>query len=612
MKQFDLKNGSVFVLVEAAGGVYNADALARVCAVADAHSAFLKATEDHRIGFMVGPEALEEVTAELRSHGLLARPYRGGGAPSPRACLGELCPHAEQDALGDAIELATALSARFGDDERPFATVGLNGCHRACIASGLDDIHIVGEESGYKITVGGKAREIPQLGQFVADNVPKERLAEAVAALLDTFYANVAEDEALVDVVERIGLSDFSDPVESLLTGSIMGAGANDAGALVPEQGDGAIEGNLGDVEEVEVLDEDSVVLDDAGGDPDGADGADGAGGAIGRGVVGALDVGLDTPGNLGNQAGDSFSEEPESEGGATGTLDALRVDASLEAEPSGTADFDDVPLEGEADASFAFDADGNGPSAVGGNDAYETSLESREPAGSDIGVGDLEEETDIDDAGIMSGTRAFAPVAQVDATSDDERDLMAEEEGLDIEDASAEDLARVTSAIRAEVEPDEDPAPSEPGLGIRAEADVDTEILAFEETRRTPEPRIDHSRERAADRSRAVASVSSLPSHNGHGGHGTHGGPGSHGGRRAAPGGLSVRLDGGALGVTLSDGTTFRCPLARGGTDGLVLELRTSDGTLSVERHGGVVAVELGEMSLELPVDTFESDEAA
>ena len=99
MTQFELKNGQVFVLVEAAGGVYSADALALVCKVAETHSAFLKITEDQRIGFMIPEGSQQQVEGELQAQGLLLRHYQRSTAISPKACLGELCPHAEHDAI---------------------------------------------------------------------------------------------------------------------------------------------------------------------------------------------------------------------------------------------------------------------------------------------------------------------------------------------------------------------------------------------------------------------------------------------------------------------------------------------------------------------------------
>jgi dissimilatory sulfite reductase (desulfoviridin) alpha/beta subunit len=206
--QFALKNNQIFVLAEAAGGVYNSDQLRVLCEVADNESAFLKITEDQRIGFMVDPNKLAEVQTQVRKSGLLLRSYKSSGVPSPRACLGELCTFAHQPSLGDALELTTHLLKSFPSPKR-FSTIGVNGCQRACLGSSTEDVHIVAEESGYKVSIGGKSSDIPQQAQLILENVQRADLPTVIEKLLAVFYQESQENERIFDVIERTGLTPF-------------------------------------------------------------------------------------------------------------------------------------------------------------------------------------------------------------------------------------------------------------------------------------------------------------------------------------------------------------------------------------------------------------------
>lgn len=230
MQHFSLNNGTVFVLADAAGGVYNAEQIRVICEVADEESAFVKISEDQRLGFMVSEDKLPDVQKRLAQAGVMLRTYRGEGIPSPKACLGEFCPQKEQDALSDAIEISAHFSKNIAADF-PFVTLGLNGCSQACAASATDDIHIVGEMSGYKISIGGKQSEMPQIGQFLAENISKEDLPAVLCKILTIFREQRQDGERLFDVVERVGMSIFTDGISSDGDAAESSVPASDAAA---------------------------------------------------------------------------------------------------------------------------------------------------------------------------------------------------------------------------------------------------------------------------------------------------------------------------------------------------------------------------------------------
>ncbi len=207
-QNFRLKNNSLFIVAEAVGGFFNADQLRTVASVSESESAVLKVTEDGAIGFMVEESRVSEIGERFRENGMILKHYRSTQTPLARACLGELCPKHEQDALGHSIEVASTLQNAFPDGS-PFLRIGMNGCAQNCLASGTDDIHIVGESTGYKIQIGGKASEIPQLGQFLAENIQAHDLGAYLEHIVTVYIRECQAGESMHDVIERTGLGIF-------------------------------------------------------------------------------------------------------------------------------------------------------------------------------------------------------------------------------------------------------------------------------------------------------------------------------------------------------------------------------------------------------------------
>lgn len=246
--QFELKNGYLFVLAEAAGGVYNGSQLRLICDVADDVSVFLKVTEDQRIGFMVPKEKLLELHAKLAKSGILLKHYRNHSILSPKACLGELCSKCEQDALGDAIDISPFLNEKFKDSFTAL-NIGMNGCAVACVASATDDIHIVGDTQGYNMSIGGRTSGEPKLAESVIEGIPRSNIGTAISLVLETYSQNKQGAENLSDVVSRIGLQTFKEVLEknqitsaSAVPPSAAGASATEGAAPAAEGGEEPLE----------------------------------------------------------------------------------------------------------------------------------------------------------------------------------------------------------------------------------------------------------------------------------------------------------------------------------------------------------------------------------
>jgi dissimilatory sulfite reductase (desulfoviridin) alpha/beta subunit len=205
---FELKKDNIFVLAEAPGGIYNASQIRFICDTAESFSLFLKVTEDQRIGFIVQKEKLLDLSQKFEKSGLLLKHYQNDFVLSPRACLGELCSHCEQDALGHALELSPVLNEKYKNTFQSFSLT-LNGCDRACV--GFDDVSLVGGKAGYHIFVGGKTGHSRFEHLLTSQEIPKEKISEAVLSVLEIYSLQKQEGESLRELINRVGFEAFQE-----------------------------------------------------------------------------------------------------------------------------------------------------------------------------------------------------------------------------------------------------------------------------------------------------------------------------------------------------------------------------------------------------------------
>ncbi len=202
---FKLKNGTNFLLTEAPGGIYNSAQLKKIAELCEDDLAIVKATEDQRLGLFVIDDNITHVTQTLSEIGLGVRHYRDG-LHQAVACLGELCQDHEQDALGTAMDLAQKLEDL--QSQSPLR-IGINGCFQCCTPCHTLDISLVGDSSGYRISLGGKSSQVPEFAAFMAEHVPTELVGDLLKKVVQLFNDKAAEGETLHDVIERCGVAEF-------------------------------------------------------------------------------------------------------------------------------------------------------------------------------------------------------------------------------------------------------------------------------------------------------------------------------------------------------------------------------------------------------------------
>ncbi len=202
---FRLKNGTVLLSTEAPGGIYNSGQLKKIAELCSKELAIVKATEDQRLALFVKESEVENVAKQLRAMGLGFRHYQDS-LHQPVSCLGELCEEHEQPAMATAMDITKEIASI--QLNAPLK-IGINGCARCCTPCHTLDIAVVGDASGYRISLGGKTQQMPEFASYFAEGVPAKELPKRLKSVIEAFKNLAEEGESLHDVIERCGVTDF-------------------------------------------------------------------------------------------------------------------------------------------------------------------------------------------------------------------------------------------------------------------------------------------------------------------------------------------------------------------------------------------------------------------
>ncbi len=206
-KEFHLKSGALYLVAESAAGIYNSTQLSVLAKLCDDKAIVAKLTEDQRIGLVVPENELAEVSKTLMEAGIGLRHYQDG-LHQPTSCIGALCSFHNQDALGSAVKLSEALAKI--ELTNPLK-IGINGCPKNCVPTHTLDVSIIGDEKGYKLYIGGRNRQLPDLASFVAEDIPADALVAELLKIIEFYKQNATEGESLGELIERLGLSPFQE-----------------------------------------------------------------------------------------------------------------------------------------------------------------------------------------------------------------------------------------------------------------------------------------------------------------------------------------------------------------------------------------------------------------
>jgi len=133
------------------------------------------------------------------------------------------CPGLDFCSLANAgsIDVAAQINERFADLDYLYdlgdIRLNLSGCMNACGHHHVGHIGILGVDKGgeewYQIQIGGSSSERTALGTVLGPSVPKARVADTIAGVLETYLRHRAEDERFIDTVQRVGVAPFKEEV---------------------------------------------------------------------------------------------------------------------------------------------------------------------------------------------------------------------------------------------------------------------------------------------------------------------------------------------------------------------------------------------------------------
>jgi sulfite reductase (NADPH) hemoprotein beta-component len=135
------------------------------------------------------------------------------------------CPGLDFCALANAtsISVAEQIMARFEDLDYLYdlgeLRLNMSGCMNACGHHHVGHIGILGVdkkgEEWYQIQIGGSSDNQASLGKVLGPSVPKDKVADTVAELLEAYVELREGDERFLDTVRRVGIEPFKQRVYS-------------------------------------------------------------------------------------------------------------------------------------------------------------------------------------------------------------------------------------------------------------------------------------------------------------------------------------------------------------------------------------------------------------
>lgn len=133
------------------------------------------------------------------------------------------CPGLDFCSLANAgsIDIAAQVNEKFDELDYLYdlgeVQLKMSGCMNACGHHHVGHIGILGVdkrgEEWYQITLGGSAGNNAALGERLGAAIAKNRVADAIADILNVYLLRRDEGEKFVDTVQRIGMTPFKERV---------------------------------------------------------------------------------------------------------------------------------------------------------------------------------------------------------------------------------------------------------------------------------------------------------------------------------------------------------------------------------------------------------------
>ncbi|UXR33315.1 nitrite reductase large subunit NirB [Staphylococcus simulans] len=195
-------DGTFSVIPQMRGGVTNPDQLIRLGEVAKKYDVpLVKVTGSQRIGlYGIKKEDLPKVWKDLgmRSASAYAKKTR-----SVKSCVGkEFCRFGTQYTTRLGIRLEKTFE--YIDTPHKFK-MGVSGCPRSCVESGVKDFGVIGVENGFQIYVGGNGGTEVVKGQFLNTVETEDDVIKLCGAYMQYYRETGIYTERTAPWLERMG-----------------------------------------------------------------------------------------------------------------------------------------------------------------------------------------------------------------------------------------------------------------------------------------------------------------------------------------------------------------------------------------------------------------------
>lgn len=203
-------DGTFSVIPQMRGGVTDADQLIQLGTVAKKYQIpLVKVTGSQRIGlYGVKKELLPQIWDEL---GMRSASAYGKKTRSVKSCVGKsFCRFGTQDTTKLAIRLESTFE--YIDTPHKFK-MGVSGCPRSCVESGVKDFGVIGVENGFQIYIGGNGGTEVTVGQYLTTVETEDEVVKLCGALMQYYRETGIYAERTAPWLNRLGFDRVKDVI---------------------------------------------------------------------------------------------------------------------------------------------------------------------------------------------------------------------------------------------------------------------------------------------------------------------------------------------------------------------------------------------------------------
>lgn len=203
-------DGTFSVIPQMRGGVTDADQLIQLGTVAKKYQIpLVKVTGSQRIGlYGVKKELLPQIWDDL---GMRSASAYGKKTRSVKSCVGKsFCRFGTQDTTKLAIRLESTFE--YIDTPHKFK-MGVSGCPRSCVESGVKDFGVIGVENGFQIYIGGNGGTEVTVGQYLTTVETEDEVVKLCGALMQYYRETGIYAERTAPWLNRLGFDRVKDVI---------------------------------------------------------------------------------------------------------------------------------------------------------------------------------------------------------------------------------------------------------------------------------------------------------------------------------------------------------------------------------------------------------------